>query len=46
MATNIDFIVKNGLQVATTAVVNGVDVLANDYATLLTAQANDFTPLL
>ena len=42
MATNIDFIVKNGLQVATTAVVNGVDVLANDYATLLTAQANDF----
>lgn len=41
MATNIDFIVKNGLQVATTATVNGVNVLANDYATLLSAYAND-----
>jgi hypothetical protein len=41
MATNIDFIVKNGLQVATTATVNSVDVLANDYATLLSAYAND-----
>lgn len=43
MATNIDFIVKNGLQVATTATVAGVDVLANDYATLLSARANDYT---
>lgn len=42
MATNIDFIVKNGLQVATTATVNGVDVLANDYATLLSARSNDY----
>lgn len=42
MATNIDFIVKNGLQVATTATVNGVNVLANDYATLLSARANDY----
>jgi len=41
MATLKDFVVGRGLVVNTTAVVNGVDLLANDYATWLSAQAND-----
>ncbi len=46
MATLKDFIVNRGLVVTTTAVVNGVDVLANDWATLQTALANDSATLL
>ena len=46
MATNIDFIVKNGLQVATSATVAGIDLLANDFTTYTTLQsefqANDY----
>ena len=46
MGTSKDFIVKQGMQVATTLTVAGVDVLANDYATLLSAQSNDYATLL
>lgn len=41
MATLKDFVVNRGLVVNTTATVNGVDVLANDWATLQSAYAND-----
>ena len=46
MATLKDFVVNRGLVVNTAAVVNGVDVLANDYATLQSALANDSATLL
>jgi hypothetical protein len=42
MATIKDFVVKQGISAQTTIVVNGVNVLANDYATHLSASANDF----
>jgi hypothetical protein len=42
MATVKDFILKQGLVANTTITVNGVNVLANDYATYLTAKANDY----
>ena len=42
MATIKDFIVKQGIEAQTTIVVNGVNVLANDYATFLTASSNDY----
>ncbi len=45
MATLKDFVVNRGLVVNTAAIVNGVDVLANDYATLLSAYANDVATL-
>lgn len=45
MATLKDFVVNRGLVVNTTATVNGVDVLANDWATLQSAYANDVTTL-
>ncbi len=45
MATLKDFVVNRGLVVNTAAIVNGVDVLANDYATLLSAYANDASTL-
>lgn len=45
MATLKDFVVNRGLVVNTTATVNGVDVLANDWATLQSAYANDATTL-
>ncbi len=45
MATLKDFVVNRGLVVTTTATVNGVDVLANDWATLQTALANDSATL-
>ena len=41
MAILRDFVVNQGLVVNTTATVNGVDVLANDFATLQAAYAND-----
>ena len=41
MATLKDFIVNRGLVVNTQATINGVDVLANDWATLQSAYAND-----
>jgi len=50
MATIKDFILKQGLQVNTSATIAGVDVLANDYATYTTLQgelaANDYATLL
>ena len=46
MATLKDFVVNRGLVVNTQATVNGVDVLANDWATLQTALANDSATLL
>ena len=46
MATLKDFVVNRGLVVNTTATVNGVDVLANDWATLQTALANDSATIL
>lgn len=46
MATLKDFVVNRGLVVTTVATVNGVDVLANDWATLQTALANDGVTLL
>ena len=45
MATLKDFVVNRGLVVNTTATVNGVDVLANDWATLQSAYANDVSTL-
>jgi hypothetical protein len=49
MATIKDFILKQGLQVNTSITVGGIDVLANDLATLTTARsefaANDFATL-
>jgi hypothetical protein len=42
MATIKDFVVKQGISAQTTIVVNGVNVLANDYATHLSARANDY----
>lgn len=45
MATLKDFVVNRGLVVNTAAIVNGVDVLANDWATLQSAYANDITTL-
>jgi hypothetical protein len=42
MATIKDFVVKQGISAQTTIVVNGVNVLANDYATHLSASANDY----
>ncbi len=42
MATIKDFVVKAGITAQTVVVVNGVNVLANDYATLLSARANDY----
>ena len=49
MATIKDFILKQGLQVNTAITVGGVDVLANDFATLTTARsefaANDVATL-
>lgn len=41
MATLNDFVVNRGLVVNTQAIINGVDVLANDGVTLLSAYAND-----
>ncbi len=46
MATLKDFVVNRGLVVNTAAIVNGVDVLANDWATLQSAYANDASTLL
>ncbi len=46
MATLKDFVVNRGLVVNTQATVNGVDVLANDWATLQTALANDSATIL
>ena len=45
MATLKDFVVNRGLVVNTQAVINGVDVLANDGVTLLSAYANDVATL-
>lgn len=45
MATLKDFVVNRGLVVNTQAFVNGVDVLANDGVTLLSAYANDVSTL-
>jgi predicted lipid-binding transport protein (Tim44 family) len=42
MAILKDFILKAGLVANTSITVAGVNVLANDYATLLTAQSNDY----
>ena len=45
MAILKDFVVNRGLSVNTVAIVNGVDVLANDGITLLSAYANDVATL-
>jgi hypothetical protein len=45
MATLKDFVVNRGLVVNTQAIINGVDVLANDGVTLLSAYANDVATL-
>jgi len=42
MATIKDFVVKAGITAQTTIVTNGVNVLANDGVTLLSARANDY----
>jgi hypothetical protein len=42
MATIKDFVVKAGITAQTTVIANGVNVLANDGVTLLSARANDY----
>ena len=42
MATIKDFVVKAGITAQTTVITNGVNVLANDGVTLLSARANDY----
>lgn len=42
MATIKDFVVKAGITAQTTVIANGVNVLANDYATFLAASSNDY----
>jgi hypothetical protein len=43
MAIIKDFVLKSGLVANTTIIVNGVNVLANDYATYLAALSNDYS---
>lgn len=43
MAIIKDFVLKSGLVANTTITVNGVNVLANDYATYLAALSNDYS---